>query len=436
MSAVNLTRRGVLGAIAAIGASSLLPKFAIADNGAPKRLIVVFTPNGTIYDAWKPTGSETSFTLGPILQPLVPFQNRLLVFDGLDVQSAHHGPGDDHMKGMGHMLTGTELMDGTLQGGAGTPAGFGGGISIDQRIAADVGGTTRFKSLEFGAHVRESDVWSRMVYSGANQPVPPMEDPTKAYTRLFAGTNLTPAQLQRLLLRRQSVLDHATGTLDQLQKSMGTGDRERVQAHLESVRQIEKQLIAKSQACIPPTVGTLDLTKPETFQAVGRLQMDMIVAALACDQTRVASMQFSRSVSQMTFPSLGIGDAHHDLSHMGDTDTVAKDKLIAINNYYAKEVAYLLGKLDAVKESNGTLLDNSLVLWVNELAKGNSHSHAPLPVVIAGKCGGALRTGRYVQFSQQQPHNNLLVSVANAMGVGITTFGNPAYCTGALKNFA
>ena len=436
MSSIRLTRRGVLGALAAIGASSLLPRFAGADNGSPKRLIVIFTPNGTIYDAWKPSGSETSFTLSPILQPLQPFQDRLMILDGIEVKSAHNGPGDDHMKGMGHMLTGTELLDGTTQGGAGTPAGFAGGISIDQRIANDVGTTTRFKSLEFGAAVRDSDIWSRMVYSGANQPIPPMEDPTKAYARLFAGTNLTPAQLQRLLLRRKSVLDHASGTLDALQKNMGGDDRVRVQAHLESVRQIESQLLAKTQACVPPTVGSLDLNRPENYEAIGRLQMDMIVSALACDQTRVASMQFSRSVSQMTFPALNISEGHHDLSHMGDNDTVAKDKLIAINTYYAQQVAYLLGKLDAVKETNGTLLDNSLVLWVNELAKGNAHSHEPLPVVIAGKCGGALRTGRFVQYAQQQPHNNLLVSVANAMGVALTTFGNPAYCTGALSKFA
>jgi hypothetical protein len=436
VSSIRLSRRGVLGALAAVGASSLLPRFAVADNGAPKRLIVIFTPNGTIADAWKPTGSETSFTLGPILQPLQPFQNRLLVVDNIDVLSAHQGPGDDHMKGMGHMLTGTELLSGTTQGGAGTPAGFAGGISIDQRIANDVGGNTRFKSLEFGAAVRDSDIWSRMIYSGPNQPIPPMEDPAKAYARLFAGTNLTPAQLQRLLNRRKSVLDHASGTLDSLQKNMGGDDRTRVQAHLDSIRQIESQLLAKTQACVPPTVGTLDLNKPENYEAIGRLQMDMIVAAMACDQTRVASMQFSRSVSQMTFPSLGISEGHHDLSHMGDSDTVAKDKLIAINTYYAKQVAYLLGKLDAVKETNGTLLDNSLVLWVNELSKGNAHSHAPLPIVIAGKCGGALRTGRFLQYAKAQPHNNLLVSVANAMGVGLTTFGNPAYCTGALSNFA
>jgi Protein of unknown function (DUF1552) len=431
---LSISRRGFLGALGALGASQLVPSSVMADNTPPKRLIVVFSANGTIYDNWAPTGTETSFALAPILSPLEAFKDRLVILDGIDVKSAQNGPGDDHMKGMGHMLTGIELLAGNTQGGAGTPAGLAGGISIDQRIANEIGTTTRFKSLEFGAYVQSSDVWSRMIYADQNQPLPPMEDPAKAYARIFSGSQLDPAALALLLKRRQSVLDHASGTLDKLAASVGTDDRIRVQAHAASVRQIEKQLLAQTAACTPPTPGgTIDITQNENYEAVGQLMMDMIVATIACDQTRVASLQFSHSVSMMTFPSLGISDGHHDLSHVGDTDATAKAKLVSINTFYAKQFAYLLGKLDAVKESNGSsLLDNSMVLWVNELAKGNIHSHNPLPVVIAGKCGGALRTGRYLKLPQSQPHNNLLVSVANAMGVSMTTFGNPAYCTGPL----
>jgi hypothetical protein len=163
--------------------------------------------------------------------------------------------------------------------------------------------------------------------------------------------------------------------------------------------------------------------------------MDLLVSSLACDQTRVASLQWSHSVSDIPFPWLGIGTGHHTLSHKDDSDTTSQDQLVQINTWYAQQFAYLLGKLDAVPESNGTtLLDNCLVIWMNELAKGNVHSHNPLPVVIAGKCGGALRTGRYLTYPNAVPHNNLLVSIANAMGTNITTFGNPAYCTGALTN--
>jgi hypothetical protein len=293
---------------------------------------------------------------------------------------------------------------------------------------------TRFPSLEFGVMVQGSDVWSRMIYAGANQPLPPMEDPTKAFTRIFSGSNLSPAQLALLLKRRQSVLDYAQGSMTSLSQKIGADDRVRVQQHQDSIRQIEKQILAQTAACQPPTVGGVDLNDINNYPTIGQTQMDLLVASLACDQTRVASLQWSHSVSDIPFPWLGIGTGHHTLSHKDDSDTVSQDQLVQINTWYAKQFAYLLKKLDSVPETNGTtLLDNSLVLWVNELAKGNVHSHNPLPVVIGGSCGGALKTGRWVQYQPAQPHNNLLVSVANAMGTNITTFGNPAYCTGALS---
>jgi hypothetical protein len=432
----RISRRALLGAGAAIGASTLLPRGAFAGPTAPpKRLVIVFSANGTIYDAWKPTGSETNFTLPAILQPLAPFQGKLLVLDGINVKSAGFGPGDDHMRGIGHMLTGIELLPGTTQGGAGTPAGFAGGISIDQRIAQDIGQATRFPSLEFGVMVQKADVWSRMIYAGANQPLPPMEDPVKAFARVFAGSNLNQAQLATLLKKRQSVLDYAQKSLDRLGPNVSADDRLRLQQHQDSIRAIEKQLIAQTAACQPPSVGTIGLTDINNYPSIAKTQMDMLVASLACDQTRIASLQFSHSVSDIPFPWLGIGTGHHTLSHKDDSDTVSKGQLVQINTWYATQLAYLLKQLDSVPEADGTtLLDNCLVLWVNELAKGNVHSHNPLPVVIAGKCGGAIRVGRYVTYASAQPHNNLLVSVANAMGTSITTFGNPGYCTGPLSN--
>jgi hypothetical protein len=341
------------------------------------------------------------------------------------------------MKGMGHMLTGIELLDGNTMGGAGTPAGLAGGISIDQRIAADIGQNTRFPSLEFGVMVQNSDVWARMIYSGANQPLPPMEDPVKAYARIFGGAQLSSQQAAQLLKRRQSVLDYAQGSLGGLAARVPAEDRVRVAQHQASVQQIEKQLLAQTAACTAPTVNAIDLKSITNYPAIGKVQMDLLVAALACDQTRIASLQWSHSVSDIPMPWLNISAGHHTLSHKDDSDAASQSSLVAINTWYASQFAYLLQGLDSVVETDGsTLLDNCLVIWINELAKGNVHSHAPLPVVIAGSCGGALRPGRYVKYAQQQPHNNLLVSIANAMGTNISTFGNQAYCTGPLTNLA
>jgi hypothetical protein len=431
---LRISRRGVLGAGAALAASTLLPRSVLAGTAPPKRLVIVFSACGTIYPQWLPAGSGSSFTLNQILKPLAPYQKKLLILDGINVASAAFGPGDDHMKGMGHMLTGIELLSGTTQGGAGTPAGLAGGISIDQRIVADIGGATRFPSLEFGVMVQNSDVWSRMIYSGANQPLPPMEDPVQAFARIFSSSTLTPAQVAILVQRRKSVLDYAQSSLSSLATRISSEDRVRIEQHQSSIAQIEKELLAKTAACSAPTVTPIDLTNIANYPAVAKSQMDLLVASLACDQTRISSLQFSHSVSDIPMPWLGIGTGHHTLSHTPDTDTVSQGYLVSINNWYATQFAYLLGQLEAVKEADGsTLLDNCMVMWINELSKGNVHSHQPLPVVIAGGLGGAIKTGRILSFSPQQPHNNLLVTIANLMGVKITTFGNPAYCTGPLS---
>jgi Protein of unknown function (DUF1552) len=430
-----ISRRKLLGAGAALAGTAFLPRSVWAATAPPKRLVVVFSANGTIFDSWLPQGTETSFTLSPILSALAPYQKKLLVLNGINVKSAANGPGDDHMKGMGHMLTGIELLAGDTMGGAGTPAGLAGGISIDQRIAGDIGANTRFPSLEFGVMVQNSDVWARMIYSGANQPLPPMEDPVAAFTRIFGGSTLSAAQTAILLKRRQSVLDYVQGSLGGLATRVSADDRQRVLQHQDSVRQIEKQLLAQTGACTPPSVTATDLTKVANYPAIGKAQMDLLVASLACDQTRIASLQWSHSVSDIPMPWLNISTGHHTLSHDADTDAASQASLVQINTWYAQQFAYLLQGLDAVIESDGsTLLDNCAVVWINELSKGNIHSHQPLPVVIAGACGGALRSGRFVTYSPQQPHNNLLVSLANAMGTSITTFGNPAYCTGPLAN--
>lgn len=435
MRAVRISRRSLLGAGAALAGTALLPRSVGATTPPPKRLVIVFSANGTIFNSWVPQGTETSFTLSPILTPLSPYQQKLLILNGINVKSASNGPGDDHMKGMGHMLTGIELLPGNTMGGAGTPAGLAGGISIDQRVVQDVGQATRFPSLEFGVMVQNSDVWARMIYSGANQPLPPMEDPVAAFTRIFSGSTLSAAQAAALLQRRKSVLDYVQGSLGGLSTRVSSDDKVRVQQHQDSVRQIEKQLLAQTGACAPPTVGTTDLKNIANYPTIGKTQMDLLVAALACDQARVASLQWSHSVSDIPMPWLNISTGHHTLSHTPDTDTASQASLVQIDTWYATQFAYLLKGLDSVTEADGsTLLDNCLVLWINELAKGNVHSHQPLPVVIAGGCGGALRTGRFVTYSPQQPHNNLLVSIANAMGTSITTFGNPAYCTGPLSN--
>jgi hypothetical protein len=177
----------------------------------------------------------------------------------------------------------------------------------------------------------------------------------------------------------------------------------------------------------------LDARKNDNAPALGKLQMDLMVMALACDLTRVASLMWTNSVGQMSFPWIGITDRQHDLSHNGDSDTVSKDKLIKMNTWYSEQFAYLLTRLNDVKEGAGTLLDNTLVLWGNELGKGNSHTRDNIPFVLAGGAGGAVKTGQYL-VADKRPHNDLLLAVCHAMGMtGLTTFGDSRFCTGVLR---
>jgi hypothetical protein len=411
-----------------------------AASTLPKRLIVMFSADGTIHDAWVPTGSETSFTLGQILDPLTPVQSDILVLDGIVNRAAQNGPGDDHQKGMGCMLTGTELLDGPFVGGNGGSAGFAGGISIDQTIANAIGGSTKFKSLEFGVKVEGSTVWDRMSYAGSNQPNPPESNPFAMFTRAFGDLGADPFGLAKLIAQRKTVLDAIQPDYASLSAKLGTADKAKLDAHLAAIRDIEMRLQSGGQlggACAKPTLpGMFDYMADANYERAGQLQMDLLVMSLACDLTRVASIQFSSSVSDIPFTWLGITEGHHSLSHESDTNTSAQMQLVQINNWYAKQFLYLVNKLKSIPEGTGTMLDNTVVLWCNELAKGNAHSHQPMPFVMAGKCGGAIRPGRFLTYPSTTPHNNLLVSIMNAMDVPGNTFGNPAYCTGPLGNLA
>ena len=437
-----LSRRAVLRGLAGVAVGLPLleamrgPGTARADV-APKRLVIFFTPNGTIPDAWV-TGGETGFTLGPILQPLAPHQQDLLILTGVDNQAAGNGPGDDHQRGMGTMLTGIEMQDGTYKGGCDTcpPAGFAGGPSVDQVIAAKVGTTTKLSSMELGVSVHDSDDWSRMSYSGPGAPMPPVDDPALAYDRLFKDFNADPAGQKRLIAERHLVLGSVMADAKKLEGRLGSADRVKLEQHLASLDSINQHLdkvaVVGGSCMQPPAVGNIgDIYDDANYQAVGKLQMDLLVMALACDITRVGSIQWTRSVGGTTFGWLGLTEGHHSLSHHGDTDQAARDALVKINTWYAGQLAYLIQSMKQIKEGNGTMLDNTVILWCNELAVGNAHSHNDMRFLLAGSCGGFFKTGRHLDY-KGDPHNNILVSLCQAMGLSQGTFGNPKYCTGPL----
>ena len=429
--------RGAFGAAVALPwLESLAARHArAAGTGFPTRFVVMFSPDGTIPGAWTPTGTETSFVLSPILAPLAAHQDALVVIQGVDQRG---GGGDGHQNGIGGMLTGQVLNSGPFAGAGSAPAGWPNGPSVDQRIAEVIGTTTKLRSLELGVQVGAADNWGRMIYRAANQPLPPEDDPAQVYNNVFADLHGDPAALAALRARRKSILDTVGGQYTRISARLGAADRARLDQHLTAVREIETRLttpfVPPNASCTDPAAPPAATTANDDFPAIGALQMDLLVMALACDLTRVASLQWSRSVSQVRFTWLtpAIPEGHHDLSHRPDSDASAVDKLTRINRWYATQLATLMTKMKAVPEGDGTLLDHTLILWCNELAIGNIHSRTDAPYVLGGGAGGALTTGRFLTYAGDVPHNNLLVSLLNAMGLPDQTFGKPDWCTGPL----
>lgn len=439
---MKLSRRNFLRGLGATTvALPLLPSLnASAQTGAfPKRLLIVFSANGTFPSRWRPDGTENNWTIPAdgILTPLEPHKDDLIVVEGVDMVSTRFGIGDGHQKGMGHMLTGTELLPGPFPGGGNAgDAGYAGGISIDQYIAGEVHAGQKFSSLELGVQCGNPTNWSRMCYAGPDQPIAPRTDPYDAFDTIFGDLTADPFGLERLRIKRQSVLDHVKDDLSRVQSRVSASDRQRLDAHATAIRDIEQRLLTGNEfglACEAPNMGgQIDAGQNDNFGAISDLMIDLAVMSFACNLTPVASIQFSRSVSNTHFGFAGVNARHHDLSHEGDDNTTAVEQIVEINRWYASKFARILDLMKQIPEGDGTLLDNTAVVWVNELGKGNSHTRNDMPFIIAGSCGGYFNTGRYLNYSDD-PHNNLLVSLANAMGVQTNTFGNPDYCSGPLS---
>ncbi|MEZ4250914.1 MAG: DUF1552 domain-containing protein [Polyangiales bacterium] len=412
----------------------LRPGRSVAQPSAiPKRLIVVYRGNGVVPERWFASGGETDFTLGSSMAPLARHRDDLVIFDGLDMTSAVERPGggNGHDVGTGHCCTATAIVQG--------PSGVGefghlwdgsaGGASFDQVAARHFEGVTPYSSLAFGigAEGIRQAIPSRPFWRAPFEPVIPMHSASQAFDRVFAPLASSVAEQAARAARRRRVLDATSGDLTRLRGRVGADDRRRLDAHAESIADIARRLDELPGACAAPTRD--DRT---AYEVLGRLQMDLATRALACDLTRVVTLQYSTGQSGTRFRWLDHADGHHGLSHEGDSNTTAVNQLAEIDTWYAGELAYLLDQLAAVEEGDGSrLLDHTAVLLVNEIGKGNTHTRRRMPFLLAGSAGGAWRTGRNLQLGGR-PHGDLFVSILRALGLDVTSFGDPDFCNGPL----
>jgi uncharacterized protein DUF1552 len=428
----NLIGRRAFGA--ALGAFVVAGSFMGSAGGAAalrradkvaKRLVVFFTPNGTVHRYWRPsgTGESFSFVKGGILEPLAGHASELVICDGIDFVGF-----DNHAPGMAGMLTGN--------GGAGSATR---GMSVDQYIAGNLAAGTRFDSLEFGVQTSAwgGQVQTRMSYSSAGTFVTPEDRPRNAFRRMFGDITGDPTELDKLMLRKRSILDVVKGDLADLYPRLGREEQTKLEQHLEALRKTEKGVTGAGSCASPPSPIEIDPYANDNFPAVGRAQTDLLVTALACGLTRVASIQWAHTVSPTVFRWLGLSEGHHDLSHKDDSNAQGVADFVTAERWYAEQFGYLLGALAAIPEpgGSGTLLDNTLVLWAKELADGRRHDGKSVPFILAGGAGGYLKTGRYLNFNGA-PHQKLLVSICHAMGLTNPTFGDPSHGTGPLDGLA
>lgn len=438
--------KGLGTAIALPFLESLAPATAAAAPAAgalPKRLAFLYVPNGVNMPDWTPKGGAGPLgQLTGILKPLNPFKSHLNVITGLACDKARangDGPGD-HARAMSAFLTGRQPRK---THGADIRAG----MSADQHVAAAVGDKTKFPSLELGIerglNAGNCDSGYSCAYSAnlswRSESTPNAKecDPKAVFDRLFGGNDpkeLTAARAKRDL-HNKSVLDFVLEDAKGLNATLGAGDQKKLDEYLTSVREVEQRIekARRANAAPAPKPSMQAPTGiPKEVQDHIRLMCDLMVIAFQTDLTRVVTLPFANDGSNRPYKHIDVPEGHHDLSHHG-SDPKKLEKIAKINTFHTEQLAYLLGKMQATKEPNGTtLLDNVMLVYGSCIGDGNRHNHDDLPILLAGKGGGTIAGGRHLVFpvKSDTPLMNLYLALFERMGAPARSFGDS---TGVLK---
>ncbi|MEY4583358.1 MAG: hypothetical protein RL701_8061 [Pseudomonadota bacterium] len=434
------SRRSIL---ASMGASAALAPFipllnvSGQDATIPRRVVLFYTPHGTVWNQWRPGGSGENFTLSRILKPLEPFQKKIAVIDGLGIRA--DGVGAPHTKGPALLWTASPLVDdGTFQRGdcsGGCSFGWNSGPSFDQVIAKRLKGATRFASYEFGVQPGGGFPGAHTIYAAAGQPVPSHQDPAAAYKELFADAMLPVEQTDKLSARRALTFGLLNNEFSALESRVASADKPKVQAHREALNQLQMQLSQPQAQCQAPAKPDAAARPKDAADSVPWLtdrNIELLASALTCDLTRVASLQMRLGENDgFPYRFLGVNDEHHITSH--DTSAAKQELLAKIYTWYADRFGFLLKLLDGVPEGDGTMLDHTLVIWGSELGTGANHDFSNVPFVVAGGGKFGVKTGQYLKTGANMYHNRLIVSAMRYMGLNdVNTFGKTDQETGPL----
>ena len=420
--------------------NAMVPAFASAAKMkaiSPCRMAFLYVPNGIVMDQWTPTKEAGAVALPRelprISQALAPFRDDVMMLAGLTHNTGRalgDGPGDHGRAGASY-LTGVH------------PKKTYGkdihvGVSVDQIAARSLEGKTRFASLELGCEEGvqggSCDNGYSCAYSNSlswrsdASPMPPEIRPRAIFERLFGSGDIErdPARRARLAKYEKSILDGVIEDAQRLQASLGGADKHKLDEYLFSIRDIEKRIAAAERTNTPrkaPSMSAPAASIPAEFSEHSRIIFDLMTMAFQTDMTRVITVLLAIEQSPRSYAEIGIPEAHHGLTHhQGDKQKI--EKVAQINCHHIQQFAYLLEKLKATPDGDGTLLDHSMITYGSGLSEGNTHDHGNLPLVLAGRGCGKLRPGRHVRYADETPMTNLYVAMLDRMGVPVESMGD------------
>jgi hypothetical protein len=419
--------RGAGTALALPLLDAMVPAFAASAPRIP-RLAFLYIGNGIVHEHWKPKGVGRNFELSTNLAPLAALRSELNVVTGLAHRQADtFGDGTgDHPRSSAAWLTGVHAYDRTRPGVEVRLA-----TSADQLAARVIGADTPVASLELAldpplqGSCDSGDCFYVNTVSWRNETTPNLAEihPRVVFERLFGDGGSSAERLARAR-SRGSILDSVGSEAARLAKSLGSGDASKLDEYLDSVREIERRIQSteargESDVELPERPTGI----PDTYEEHARLMFDLQRLAFQTDTTRITSMIMSRELSGLSYPNIGVPDGHHNVSHhRGDPELVAKKS--RIDTYHVQLVAEFAAKLHATPDGDGSLLDNSLVLYGSGMGDGNLHRHTDLPCVMLGKLGGAFKTGQHVAYPDDTPMTNLLLTILDKVGAHVEKLGD------------
>jgi hypothetical protein len=439
----QISRRTVLRGMGTMVALPLLEAMLPASSAAaqaalPQRMAFLYVPIGAHMAHWVPKGEGTAFEWSPTLKALAPLRDDVLVLSGLACDKARpNGDGaGDHARASGAWLTGCQPRK-----TAG--ANFRAGVSVDQVAARRLGDRTRLPSLELGIEryrgTGNCDSGYSCVYEhtvawrSPMSPLPTEVNPKLVFERLFSARPNDPDRLKRNELRN-SVLDTVLEDARSLDKQLGGADKQKLDQYLSCVRELELR-IARAEKLPPlqPPAGTIKPQEvPAAYQEHCRLMCDLLVLAFQSDATRIATFMLAREGSEIQYRNLGIREGHHECTHHRGNKKLIEN-VCKINAFHVEQYAYLLGKLKATREGEGTLLDNCMVVYGSGIEDGNRHTHTSVPTLLAGKGGGSVKPGRHLVYPQETPVANLWLALLERMGAHTEQLGDS---TGILQGLS